>query len=311
MADERDHDLGVRVAAGLALGDGRVEDGPRLDLHEVGDHQAEAAAAQAQHGVLLAQRLDGGQHRARLDERGIVLRGAAVAELGDLDEQLAVVGQELVERRVDEADDDRQAAHGLEDAPEVALLERLELAHRGVEAGHHGLLLRAQRLAGGDPVLGPRGLERDEDRVAHDLQPLALAEHVLGAAQADALRAVAAGQGGLFRLVGVGPDLEAADVVGPAQDLLQPGLVLEADLHGRQGAQVDLTGRAVEADRVALLEGDPVGRGGACLVVHDERRAAGHAGLADLARDDGRVGGGAAACGEDALAGGHAVEVVG
>ena len=111
-----------------------------------------------------------------------------------------------MERRVDQADDDRQAVHRLEDALEVALLEHLELAHRRVEGRHDLLLVGVERLAGVTPGLGPGRLERDEDRAAHDLQPLALAEHVLGPAEADALGAVAAGLGGLLGLVGVGPD---------------------------------------------------------------------------------------------------------
>ena len=41
-------------------------------------------------------------------------------------------------------------------------------------------------------------------------------EHVLGAAQADALGAELAGLGGVRRGVGVGADLERADLVGPA-----------------------------------------------------------------------------------------------
>ena len=59
-----------------------------------------------------------------------------IAGPGDLDELLLEVGQELVERRVDEPDDHGQPVHGLEDALEVALLEGLELGHRGVEGGH-------------------------------------------------------------------------------------------------------------------------------------------------------------------------------
>ncbi len=116
-------------------------------------------------------------------------------------------GQELVERRVDQPDDDRQAVHRLEDALEVALLEDLELGHRGIEAVDRRAVVgvelppRRRRLR-----LGPCRLVRDEDRVTDDLEPLALAEHVLGAAEADALGAVAAGLGGLLGLVGVGPD---------------------------------------------------------------------------------------------------------
>ena len=77
---------------------------------------------------------------------------------------------------------------------------------------------------------------------------------MLGAAEADALGAVGASLCGLLGLVGVGPDAHAADAVGPAQDALQVGLVLEAGLDRGQGAQEDLAGRAVDADPVALLE---------------------------------------------------------
>ena len=155
---------------------------------------------------------------------------------GDLDELLLEVRQELVERRVDQADDDRQAVHRLEDALEVALLEHLELGHRRIERVDGLLLVGAQRLAGRRLGLGAGRLVRDEDRATHDLEPLALAEHVLGAAQADALGAVTAGLGGLLGLVGVGPDAHPADLVGPAEDLLELGLVLEPGAR-RSGAR--------------------------------------------------------------------------
>ena len=138
VPDERDHDLGDRVAAGLLDRDLGVEDRPGLDLHEVREHQAQATAAQAEHRVLLVQRLD---RREQL----LVLLGRAAGCLGpgDLDELLLEVGQELVQRRVEQADDDRQAVHRLEDALEVALLEHLELGHRRVEAVD-GLLVVAR-----------------------------------------------------------------------------------------------------------------------------------------------------------------------
>ena len=149
---------------------------------------------------------------------------------GHLDELLLEVGEELVEGRVDQADDDGQPVHRLEDALEVALLEDLELRHRGVEGRNGLLLVRGELVAGGPLRLGAGGDVRDEDGAAHDLQAVALAEHVLGAAQADALRAIAAGLGGLLGLVGVGPDAHPADPVGPAEDLLELGLVLEPRL---------------------------------------------------------------------------------
>ena len=116
--------------------DGGVQDRPRLHLDEVGDHQPEADAAQAEHRVLLAQRLDGAQQLLRLDVLRIVGGDAGRLHARHLDEHLGVVGQELVQRRVDQPDDDRQAVHRLEDAVEVALLELLELGHRLVEAAH-------------------------------------------------------------------------------------------------------------------------------------------------------------------------------
>ncbi len=210
---------------------------------------------------------------------------------------------------IEQADHDRQGVHRLEDALEVALLEPLELGHRRVEAVDRLLLVGSERLAGIAPRLRPGGDARDQDRVAHDLEPLALAEHVLGAAQADALGAVAAGLGGLLGLVGIGPHAHAPDPVGPAEDLLELGLVLEPRADGGDGAQVDLPGRAIEADLVAFLEAHAgVGRaGGLGGIVDDELRATGNARLADLARHDGGVAGGAAAVGEDALGHGHAV----
>jgi hypothetical protein len=123
VADERDHDLGVGWPPACWTAICGVQDGPGLDLDEVGDHQAQAAAAQAQHRVLLAHRVDGGQQLACPGVLGIVLGRPALAQLGHLDQQVVMVGQELVERRVDQADHDRQAVHRLEDALEVALLE--------------------------------------------------------------------------------------------------------------------------------------------------------------------------------------------
>ena len=74
-----------------------------------------------------------------------------------------------------------------------SLLERLELGQRGLAAGL---------------VVG-------EDHLPHGDDPLVAEEHVLGAAQADPLGAELAGLGGVLGRVGVGADLERADLVGP------------------------------------------------------------------------------------------------
>ena len=95
------------------------------------------------------------------------------------------VGQELVQRRVDQPDRDRQAVHRLEDADEVLALQRLQRVER--------------RL----PLLVALG----EDQLLDELAPVA-EEHVLGAAQADALRAEPAGPLGVLGGVGVGAHVE-------------------------------------------------------------------------------------------------------
>src|SRR6185369_3088709 len=119
-------------------------------------------------------------------------------------------------------------------------------------------------------------------------EALALAEHVLGAAQADALGAVASGLGGLLGLVGVGPDLHPPDLVGPGEDLLELGLVLEASLDRRELAEVEVAGRAVEAQPGALFEVDARDQAGCRLraVVDGKGGRSRDARLADLASDD-------------------------
>ena len=59
-----------------------------------------------------------------------------------------------------------------------------------------------------------------QDHPPHDRQAVLAEEHVLGAAQADALGAELAGVGGVGAVVGVGPhgELALADLVGPAED---------------------------------------------------------------------------------------------
>ena len=110
-----------------------------------------------------------------------------------------------MQRRVDQADDDRVALaslgidHRLEDALEVAALEGQQLIERCLA------LCLALR----------------QDHLLHDGQALLLHEHVLGAAEADALGAEGDGASGIAWIVGVGPHAQAAELIGPAQQLLQ------------------------------------------------------------------------------------------
>ena len=148
--------------------------------------------------------------------------------------RIALVGrlferrQELVERRVEQADRDRQAGHRLEDPLEVGLLERQEPVER----------------------VAASFLVAREDHLLHDGQPILAEEHVLGAAEADALRAELARLRGVLGVVGVRAHLQAARLVGPLEERLE--VLVDVGRHERDGADDDAAGGAVDRDRRRL-----------------------------------------------------------
>ena len=97
--DEGNHDLGPDLDAFLLDLRGGFEDGARLHRRDFGIADAEAAATEAEHRIELVQLLDAlmnprGRHADLLGQRLLLLLG---------------VGQELVERRVEEANRRRVA----------------------------------------------------------------------------------------------------------------------------------------------------------------------------------------------------------
>ena len=191
-----------------------------------------------------------------------------------------------MQRRVEQPDRHRQPRHRLEDSLEVALLERQEPVERGA-AGR--LVVR-------------------EDHLLHDGQALLAEEHVLGATEADALRAELARSCRVGRRVGIRVYLQAAHDVGPTEDRLE--VVVEPGGHERDGTENDVARCAVEGDQVALRERMASDHRDAVLEVDREVVAAGDARLAHAARDECCVRGDAAVRGEDALGGDQAVDVV-
>ncbi len=190
-----------------------------------------------------------------------------------------------MERRVEQADRHRQAAHRLEDPVEVGLLER----QQPVES----------RAA---PGLGVR-----EDHLLHHGQPLDAEEHVLGAAEADPLRAELTGADRIGRVVAVRANLQAPVLVGPGEDRLEVVVQLgrdELDL-----ADVDIAAAAVDRDHVALVQ--LVAAEPDDTALEREPLATGDARGAHASRDDRRVRGHAAVHGQDSLRGDHPVDVVG
>ena len=122
MADQRDHDLRVHLDVLLLERDGGLEDGAHLHLDDFGEQQPESNAAQAEHRVLLAHAFDGAQQGLFRIE--LLLGRLLQPHRCYLDQLLVVVRQELVQWRVDQPDDDRQAVHLLEDPDEIRALER-------------------------------------------------------------------------------------------------------------------------------------------------------------------------------------------
>ena len=189
VPDERDHDLGNDRVAFLRELARRRDDRPGLHLGDLGIGDAETHAAMAEHRVELVELFDAVQQRLLLAELALV--AVARFQLGDLDHQVFALRQELVERRIDQADGHGRAVHRLEHAVEVVALERQQLVERGAAIG---FVVR-------------------QNHPLHDRDAAFAEEHVLRAAQTDAARAEGVGQLRLIRQVRVGADAERAELV--------------------------------------------------------------------------------------------------
>jgi hypothetical protein len=141
-----------------------------------------------------------------------------------------VIRQELVERRIEQTDRDRQPVHGAEDADEVVALERPELLERGA----------------------PRRLVAGHDHLADDRDPIGREEHVLGADEPDTLGSELARAPGVEGRVGVGPHPKPFRPVAicPGQEL--PDLVAQLARDRLHGIEDDLARPTVDGDPVAL-----------------------------------------------------------
>jgi len=292
-ADERDHDLGLGLEAFLGRFGGGFEDSADLHFGNLGVFHAEAATAEAEHGVELVEFVHAGHD---------LLDGDADL-LGEVELLLLAVGEELVERRVEEADGGGEAVEGFEDAKEVLALVGQELGE-GSFAG---------------------GLGLGENHLAHGVDAVAFEEHVFGAGEADAFRAKGEGLGGLLGGVGVGADFELRGLLTPVHELdvvfeffrLLRGFVAveEAvdDFGGRGGdlARVNGARCAVDGEVIAFGEVLAFDGGDAAFVVDLDVGCAADADFAHLAGNEGSVRGDAAASGEDAFGSDHAAKVFG
>ena len=138
---------------------------------------------------------------------------AAFAGLGELAFE-AGDRDELVERRIEQPDRHRQALHHLEQCPEVLALDLAET----IETVDELVFQRPAVCASRVEALAPGQLAGDE-HLADQLFAVGAEEHVLGAAEPDALGAHVDRVAGVFGGVGIGPDARACGSRRPSRVL--------------------------------------------------------------------------------------------
>src|ERR1041385_4871029 len=111
-----------------------------------------------------------------------------------------MIRQELVQRRIKQADNDRQAFHCPQDAVEVVMLEEQELRY-------FALFFFTTRFS--------------EDHRLNNRQTIFLEKHVLGAAQANTACTIFTGAASVGGVIRVGVDVQLTELIGPTQQLLQ------------------------------------------------------------------------------------------
>ncbi len=135
---------------------------------------------------------------------------------------------------------------------------------------------------------------------------------MLRAAQPHPLSAVLARLDRVARIVGVGPHLEAAELVGPLENRAGGTVLVERlRLDRRHVADIHLAGGAVDGDLLALFDRRPVRGKHSLADVDVDRARADDARPAHPARDERSVAGCTSGLREDAFRLDHSVHVVG
>ena len=244
-SNQWNHDLGNHLDALLGHLYRGFKDRACLHLGDVGMHDAEPAAAEAQHRIELVQVLhpleQHGQLLLQLAHRNaVILRhslllfAAGVRKQRHVHHQVLALRQKLVQRRIQRADDHRVSIHGFEQPGKILAL--------------HGEQL-LQRLVARLLVLG-------QNHGLHEWDAIGREEHVLSPAQANAFGSELARS---FRIAGnvrVGANAEfTAKHVGPLHEFDEQRRLWIRLLRLRL-AQVDVRRGAVERDPVALFDDD-------------------------------------------------------
>ena len=210
---------------------GPFQNGAGLHFDNLREDNGEADAAHSHHGVDFVHPLDFVKQMF-LRRVGLALR----LQGGDFRNQQVQARQEFVQRRVNESDGRRAAFQYLKNAPEILTLEDQQFIQ----------------------CLLPVGIVLGENHGLNDRAALALEEHMLRPAEADAFRTEFDSKSRIFGRVGVGADPElAANLIRPAQE--RPKLAGKTRFLYRHFTRNDFAERPVQRDIVAVLDDLPGG----------------------------------------------------
>ena len=230
------------------------------------------------------------EHRVRLDQRGdepLQPHRGQLHGAGQRRHLFACVGQEFVERGVEQADGDGIGRHRFEQPLKIRALHRQQLRQRTAATG----------------------LVRSDDHLSHRGDAIALEEHVLGAAQPDSFGAERAAPLRVRRRIGVGAHPQPAALVRPGHELGVVGPELR--LHQLGCAEQNSPRGAVDREHLSFLHDAPVRPEPALLRVDLDILRPHDARLPHPAGDDRRMARHAAARGQHRACCDDPVEVLG
>ena len=195
--------------------------------------------------------------------------------------------QKFVQRRIEQADGDRQARHHTENPFEIGALFGEQFGERR----------------------RPPGAVFGQDHPPHAGDAAGFKKHVLGAAQPDAFGAETARGAAIGRRFGVGAHLQPAVLVGPFHQ--QPEITRQIRLDGGDFAVHHFAAGAIQGDAFAFMDDAVADAHGAAGHFDADAAGARHTGAAHAARHHRRMAGHAATRCQDALGGVHAVNIFG
>ena len=229
----------------------------------------------AEHRVEFVQRLDAARKQRRFHVHG----GGHFLDL------LGSLWQEFMQRRIEQADGDRQAGHDGEKLGEIRAL--------------HGQKLVQSRTAA--------SFVFSQNHLAHDMDAPALEEHVFGTAKANTFSPEGAGGTRIRRRIGIGAHGHATRRIRPGHQPAKIAGQFRLD-HGHFAAH-QMAGRSVDSHQIAPLQREAWTDQQFVAQINPQAPCPDDTRNAHAARHHCRMAGHAAACGQDRFRHMHPVDV--